>query len=135
MNRPHSCFTIFLYYCYVIPMENYDMFGEFTFGEIVRKQRRAMNLNQEELGKRLGLSKQTVSNWENNNVLPSVETLVKLARLFHCSTDYLLGLTENREGSLDITGLTPEQAASISNIVRDLRSAYGIKKDSSPDES
>ena len=115
-------------------MENYDMFGEFTFGEIVRKQRRAMNLNQEDLGKRLGLSKQTVSNWENNNVLPSVETLVKLARLFHCSTDYLLGLTENREGSLDIPGLTAEQAASISNIVRDLRSAYGIKKDISPDE-
>ena len=37
---------------------------------------------------------------------PSYEALIKLARIFHVSTDYLLGITDKR--NVDVTGLDDE---------------------------
>ena len=45
--------------------------------------------------------------------------MIKLARIFHVSTDYLLGLTEKR--SIDVTGLTDEEIELISQLVDKLR--------------
>lgn len=90
-------------------------------GETIRQLRREKGLKQEELGRRLGISKQSVSNWENENIMPSVELLARLADCFGVTTDYLLG----REGrkTLDITGLTPLEATHIQLLVEDFRSA------------
>ena len=60
--------------------------------EQIKTLRAARGLNQVELAKKLNVSKQSISNWENNNIQPSIEVLVKLARFFSVSTDYLLGL-------------------------------------------
>ena len=43
------------------------------FGDIVKKLRIAKNYNQVRLAEELNASKQTVSNWENNNILPSIK--------------------------------------------------------------
>ena len=51
----------------------------------------AQGYSQVALAKRLGVSKQAVSNWENDNIQPSIEMLIRLAELFSVSTDYLLG--------------------------------------------
>ena len=59
--------------------------------EQIKTLRAARGLNQVELAKKLNVSKQSISNWENNNIQPSIEVLVKLARFFSVSTDYLLG--------------------------------------------
>lgn len=58
----------------------------------IRLLRQARNMSQVELAKRLGITKQSVSNWENDNIQPSIEMLVKLAAIFSVSTDYVLGL-------------------------------------------
>lgn len=58
----------------------------------IRLLRQARNMSQVELAKRLGVTKQSVSNWENDNIQPSIEMLVKLAAIFSVSTDYMLGL-------------------------------------------
>lgn len=74
----------------------------------------------------MGVVKQSVSNWENDNIMPSVEMLVKIAEFFDVSTDYLLDRNDpNNEGvqMLDITGLTPQQVEHIQYIVDDLRGA------------
>ena len=63
-------------------------------GQRIDSLRRALGWSQVELAKRLGVTKQTVSNWENDNIQPSVEMLVRLATLFRVSTDYLLGLED-----------------------------------------
>ena len=73
--------------------------------------------NQVELAKRLNVAKQTVSNWENDNVLPSIEMLEKIANFFSVSTDYLLGRTERT--TLDVSSLTVEQISHISLIIKD----------------
>lgn len=77
------------------------------------------HLSQVDVAKRLSVSKQCVSNWENDNVLPSIDMLVKLADLFGVSTDFLLG--RSSELSLDATGLTEVQIAHIREIINDLK--------------
>lgn len=86
--------------------------------------RLSRQLNQKQLAERLGLQKSTVSNWENNNALPSVETLMTLADFFKVSTDYLLGRDESQSDGInhmDVTGLTAQQIEHIQQLVNDLR--------------
>lgn len=53
-------------------------------------------MTQEELGHRLGRSKNSISQFERGSRRPDAQTLVQYARLFSVSTDYLLGLCELR---------------------------------------
>ena len=89
--------------------------------ENIRKFRLLHGLNQVELAKALNVSKQCVSNWENDNVQPSIEMLVKLAELFKVSTDTLLD--RKTDSFIDAAGLTPEQTAHIRMIIADLSKA------------
>lgn len=86
--------------------------------ENIKKLRIAKGINQVEFAKDMGVSKQCVSNWENDNVMPSIEMLCKIADYFLVSTDFLLGRKEER--TIDVTGLTNEQIAHISLIIGDL---------------
>ena len=58
--------------------------------ERIRELRTAIGFSQVELAEKLGVSKQSVSNWENDNIQPSIEMLIKIAHTFNVSTDYLL---------------------------------------------
>ena len=80
--------------------------------------REERNLSQVQLAQALHVSKQSVSNWENNNILPSIEILLQIAAYFSVSTDYLLGLDHRRY--LEISGLTPSQLAHIQLVIQDL---------------
>lgn len=46
------------------------------------KLRLARNLSQVDLAKALGVTKQSISNWENNNIQPSIDMLIRLAQFF-----------------------------------------------------
>ena len=59
--------------------------------ERIRELRLAAGFSQVELAEKLGVSKQSVSNWENDNIQPSIEMLVKISRIFNVSTDFILG--------------------------------------------
>ena len=85
----------------------------------IRLLRQARNMSQVELAKRLGVTKQSVSNWENDNIQPSIEMLVKLAAIFSVSTDYMLGLESGEY--LDVSGLPRDVIAHIRQLVDDLR--------------
>lgn len=61
------------------------------FSETLKKLRLSHNLNQVQLAQKLNVSKQAISNWENNNIQPSIDILIKIADIFSVSTDYLLG--------------------------------------------
>lgn len=84
----------------------------------IRLLRQARNMSQVELAKRLGVTKQSVSNWENDNIQPSIEMLIKLSSFFKVTTDYLLGLDERQ--FLCVEGLTEQQIVHLSLIVHDL---------------
>ena len=87
--------------------------------EKIRNLRKNFNISQVELAAKLGVTKQCVSNWENDNILPSVDMLIKLAKFFNVSTDYLLGL--DSDNVIDVTGLTNSEIAHIKLLVDDLK--------------
>lgn len=89
--------------------------------EQIRELRNIRGIIQIQLANKLGVTKQSVSNWENDNILPSIEMLVKIANFFEVSTDYLLGLDKKR--TLDVENLTEIQISHIQLIVDDLRNA------------
>ena len=93
----------------------------YKLGQQIRTLREARNISQVELGKRLGISKQSVCNWENDNVQPSVEMLVRLASLFSVSTDYLLGFEPGEY--IDVTGLSNEMIEHLRQIAEALKAA------------
>lgn len=85
----------------------------------IRQLRTLRGINQVEFASHLGVTKQCVSNWENDNVLPSVEMLVRIADFFRVSTDFLLGRVNT--AALDVSGLTSQQVAHLNMIAEDLR--------------
>ena len=88
-------------------------------GDRIKTLRLARNLSQVELADKLHVSKQSVSNWENNNILPSVEIIKKLAIFFSCSTDYLLEMDDRI--ALEYQQLTPIQVAHIQQLINDFQ--------------
>lgn len=88
------------------------------FGDVMKSLRISHNLSQVQLAGELNVSKQTISNWENNNILPSIEMLVKIAHFFSVSTDYLLEL--NSRKYLEISGLSDKELAHIQQIIHDI---------------
>lgn len=90
----------------------------------LKNLRQSRELNQVQLAEKLGVKKQSISNWENDNIMPSIDMLMRIADFFHVSTDYLLGREVQKESApqmLDITGLTSRQIEHIQFIVDDLR--------------
>ncbi|MBQ8922816.1 MAG: helix-turn-helix transcriptional regulator [Oscillospiraceae bacterium] len=89
------------------------------FHERIKALRNALGLNQVEFGKRLNVSKQCISNWENGNIMPSVDMLIRIAGEFSVSADFLLGLSAQH--TLDVSGLTDEQILHLQNVVNDMK--------------
>ncbi|RCX19438.1 response regulator receiver domain-containing protein [Anaerobacterium chartisolvens] len=63
---------------------------EGTFGVRLKRLRKLHSINQEELGKILGVGRTAVANWETNQTEPTGENIKKLAEFFKVTTDYLL---------------------------------------------
>lgn len=89
------------------------------FFERVKELRTSLGLNQVEFGKKIGVTKQCISNWESGYIQPSVDMLRRIAETFSVSTDYLLGL--NDKPTLDVEGLTNEQILHLRAVIDDIR--------------
>ena len=61
-----------------------------NFGEQFKKLRSDRKLTQEQVATQLHISRQAVSNWENNKNLPDIEMVVNIARTFDLSLDQLI---------------------------------------------
>ncbi len=86
----------------------------------IRQLRMESGISQVEMAKMLCVSKQSVSNWENDNIQPSIEMLVKIAKLFSVSTDFLLG--QDNRTFIEVSGLTQTQIFHIQQVIDDIRS-------------
>lgn len=85
----------------------------------IRELRLSRGMSQVELSKKLGVSKQSVSNWENDNILPSVEMVVKLAKCLSVTTDSLLDI--DHRNFIEVTGLNDLEIAHIQQIIEDIK--------------
>ncbi len=89
------------------------------FGNTLKQLRLEAGYTQQQLASRLGVTKSVVSYYELQARYPSPEVLVKIAAVFHVSTDYLLGL-EKKE-TLDITGLSDDDVITLKRLVASLK--------------
>lgn len=65
------------------------------FGNRIKTIREERGFKQGQLADYIGISRQSMSNYESGKSSPDVTVVVKLAEAFDCTTDYLLGLTEH----------------------------------------
>ena len=63
---------------------------EMELGKQIKKHRQEVQLSQEELAERVYVSRQTISNWENDKSYPDVNSLVLLSETFQISLDNLI---------------------------------------------
>lgn len=64
------------------------------FKERLRELRVEKNLTQQDLSRMLGYGRTTVNEWETKGNEPNYDTLIKFAKFFGVTTDYLLGLED-----------------------------------------
>lgn len=55
------------------------------------------NTKPNPVAKNIGIGSATLSNWKSGDTAPNSEALIKIAKHFNCSVDYLLGLTNFME--------------------------------------
>lgn len=88
-------------------------------GEKLKSLRIEKKLTQKQVAERIGLAVSAISSYESGTRYPSYDSLIKLACIFHVSTDYLLGITSKR--TIDATGLSDDEIELISQLVDKLR--------------
>lgn len=66
-----------------------------AFGAKLKELRTEKGIKQSELAEMLCVNQRTISNWENDVREPDFNMLVKIAKLFDTSTDYLLGFKDD----------------------------------------
>lgn len=67
-----------------------------TFGERLTELRNEKGLSQDAISTELGVSKNSIYYYENEKRVPDANTIIKFARFFDVTTDYLLGLDNVR---------------------------------------
>lgn len=114
------------------------MISREVFSQRLNKLRQIKNISHEKLAAELGLTRTTVSHWENGLRLPSLEVAAELAGFFNVSLDYLIGRSDDprcalcfQEGSLTFD---------VSKRLRELRknadmTIYRLSKESQVEDS
>lgn len=57
----------------------------------LKKLRTESGISQRELAENIGVSQQSINKYENHNIEPDIETLIRMADFFDTSVDYLVG--------------------------------------------
>lgn len=96
-----------------------------NFGEKLKMLRTGQNLTQQQLATRLGVQKSVVSYYESGERFPSYDVLIKLASVFHTTTDYLLDVERKR--IIDVSDLSDSDIAAVTAIVEALKNKQGSK--------
>lgn len=102
-----------------------------NFGKTLKELRIQHGLTQQQLALQLGITKSVVSYYELQERSPSPDILVKLASIFHVSTDYLLGLEKTSTTEkiyLDVSDLESEDITILKLLITHLRNKNMQKK-------
>ena len=92
-----------------------------NLGKNIIYYRKELQITQEDLAERLYVSRQTVSRWENESVIPDVETIIKLCEIFGCDMDTLV-----RKDAAEVSAELEEENEEIISVRVKRRSRYRI---------
>lgn len=94
-------------------------------GDIVRALRNERDISQERLAQKVHVTRATIATYESGSRLPSLHVLIELSRALGVTTDYLLGVSREKDAFLDVSGLTPKQIESLDAIIENYRECNG----------
>ena len=80
-----------------------------TLEEQIKHYRKQAGLSQEKMAEKIGVSRQAITKWENGQVIPEVEKIVELSKVFDVTVDYLLKPSEIDELSVKTEILEQQQ--------------------------
>mgnify|MGYP004603677485 FL=1 len=92
------------------------------FGRKLKELRIQAGLSQKQLTEQVKVTKSVISYYELQERYPSPEILIKLANIFHVSTDFLLGIVKQQ--TLDISGLDEEDIRLLQYTISVLRNKH-----------
>lgn len=93
------------------------MTADMTIGQRIAQKRKELGLSQEDLGGRLGVSRQAIYKWESDQTMPEIDKLVTLSKLFSVTVGWLLGVEEDAAPAEDSGELTEGQLRMVREIV------------------
>lgn len=98
-----------------------------VFGKRLKELRKANGYTIEQCAEAVGISKSTVGYYENNNRMPDIEILSRIADVLNVSADYLIGKTNTTATKgktktvCDFTGLSDTAAEYLAELVKNKR--------------
>lgn len=87
--------------------------------ERIRQLREQNGLTQSDLARKVGLTRSSINGWEMGLSTPSTANVVELAKIFHTTTDFLLGLTEQE--AIVLSGLSASEKKVLYGMVECLQ--------------
>lgn len=73
-----------------------------SIGDTISQLRKQHNLSQSELADKINVSRTIIGNYERNTNMPSIEVIIKMARTFGVTVDFLIGESDNASFDIDI---------------------------------
>ena len=92
-------------------------------GKKLKELRKSNNLTQQQLAERIGVAKSIIRYYENGERCPSYDVLIKITRIFHVTSDYLLDIHKNR--TIDVSDLSEDDIKIIELMANALRKKNG----------
>ncbi len=95
----------------------------FSLGNKIENLRKAKGISQEKLAELVGVSRQTIYNWETNTIVPNAEKIATLSAVLDCEKTYFYNNDENSQQTmLDEIALSagvkkPHKAILIASII------------------
>lgn len=89
--------------------------GKVSLGEQIKKLRTSKKMTLSVMAERTGVTISTISAYENETRTPSLDVLVKIAKLFNVTTDNLLGYSN--KDYIDVSSLTLDQRIKVEEMV------------------
>lgn len=89
-----------------------------TIGQRIAERRKMLNLSQEALGEKMGVSRQAISKWEADAAVPEIDKLIAMSKLFSVSVGWLLGTEPEAAAAEPKDSFTEEQLRMVEEIVK-----------------
>lgn len=83
--------------------------------DTIRSLRERAGYSQSELAKKLGVTRSSVNAWEGGLSAPTAVYIIELSKLFHVSSDYILGLDNTMQ--LSLSELTEEEVRILYSLI------------------
>ncbi len=97
-----------------------------TIGKKIIQLRKKAGISQEELGFQIGVSRQTVSKWELDNVKPTTENINRLCEYFNVSADYFFNDDDTQNYPLALVQAEPAEETAITIVSTEFAVNTGV---------